>query len=284
MSVKSGIYWPAFLIVATVSAAAVWRYAPAVPLPPEARAFCVKWTHMALQMTGLEERRAAREDSKDVRLKNDVSHSTDDKQQTTVDKQPAPKPNTSAQKPKTPSQKLEAKDPKPKARNQKQETRNKKQEVRRQKPEARNQKPETQSAPAPRAAELRQAELAEDALAMTPAQRKVKYDELTKKAEARRKEIMRENLSKSPEGQKALAAVKEFKELAEKVEALKKKYGETDSRVVAKRGDILRLKDKVRSTNEAYKKWKEQHPDKFTPPEADEIYRKIIGERQLYSE
>jgi hypothetical protein len=284
MSVKSGIYWPAFLIVATVSAAAVWRYAPAVPLPPEARAFCVKWTHKALQMTGLEEGSAKDEESKAVQLKNDAGQSTDDKLQTTADKQPVLKPETSAQKPKTQSQKLEAKDPRPKARNQKPAAINQKPEVRRQKPETRNQKPETKSAPAPRAAELRQAELAEDALAMTPAQRKVKYDELTKKAETRRKEIMRENLSKSPEGQKALAAVKEFKELAEKVEALKKKYGETDSRVVSKRGDILRLKDKVRRTNEAYKKWKEQHPDKFTPPEADEIYRKIIGERQLYSE
>ena len=119
---------------------------------------------------------------------------------------------------------------------------------------------------------------------MTPAQRKKKYEELSKKAEARRLQILRENLTRSEEGRKALAAVKAFKELAAKVDELKKKYGETDSRVTSKRGDLLRLKDDVRRTNEAYKRWKEKNPQKFVVPESDEEYRKIIGERQLYAE
>jgi len=135
----------------------------------------------------------------------------------------------------------------------------------------------------PPPAESAQDNSADDALAMTPAQRKKKYEELTKKAEARRLQVLRENLNKSPEGRKALAAVKAFKELGAKVDELKKKYGETDSRVIAKRGDLLKLKDEVRRTNEAYKKWKEKHPGKLVAPEDDEIYRKIISERQLYS-
>jgi hypothetical protein len=143
----------------------------------------------------------------------------------------------------------------------------------------------TAKAPAQtKAEELAQAEKADDAIAMTPAQRKKKYEELSKKAEARRLQVLRENLTRSAEGRKALAAVKAFKELAAKVDDLKKKYGETDSRVVSKRGDLLKLKDEVRRTNEAYKKWKERHPDQFIVPEADEEYRKIIGERQLYAE
>ena len=40
----------------------------------------------------------------------------------------------------------------------------------------------------------------------------------------------------------------------------------------------------MRRTNDAYKKWKEKHPDQFIVPEADEEYRKIIGERQLYAD
>ncbi len=124
----------------------------------------------------------------------------------------------------------------------------------------------------------------EDPLSMTREQRKKKYDELTKLADERRHQILRENLTKSEEGKRALAAVKKFKAFGEEVNELKKKYGETDSRVVSKRGELLKLKDEVRRTNDEYKKWKEAHRDEFKVPEEDMTYRKLIGKRQLYSD
>lgn len=261
MSAKNSIYWPVFLIVAALSTAAVWKFAPVAPLPDDCRAWCVK---MAKRVT----RGAAKGNS-----------GTDGGRMSAVESrmsaETTPRPPAAAAYPQAaPSSPSAA--PAPAAR-----------------PQAAPSSPSTVPAPAARPVavpaqakveELAQAEASDDALAMTPAQRKKKYEELTKKAEARRLQILRENLTRSEEGRKALAAVKAFKELAAKVDELKKKYGETDSRVTSKRGDLLRLKDDVRRTNEAYKRWKEKNPQKFVVPESDEEYRKIIGERQLYVE
>ena len=216
MNVKSGRYWFVFHIVAALSAAAIWYFAPQAPIPRSTRALFVKWTHKALQQIGIESR-------------------PDDKNASSL----PPSKNTTPDK-------------------------------------ASNAGKEA------KAEKVEKAEKSDDAFTMTPAQRKKKYDELTKKLEARRIQVLRENLNRSPEGKRALAAVKAFKELGAKVEELKKRYGETDSRVMARRGDLLKLKDEVRRTNEEYKKWKEKHPDKLMKPEDDEIYRKIFGERRLY--
>ena len=42
MSAKNSIYWPVFLIVAALSTAAVWKFAPVAPIPDDCRAWCVK--------------------------------------------------------------------------------------------------------------------------------------------------------------------------------------------------------------------------------------------------
>ena len=264
MSAKNSIYWPVFLIVASLSTAAVWKFAPVAPIPDDCRAWCVKMVKRVTRgaAKGNPEMDVGRMSAVENRMSGETTSSS-----------PA-----SAARPKTAP-----------LRGVPDSTQSAGQSPRDRRPrEAESSSP----TPAPiakapaevKTEELAQAEKADDAIAMTPAQRKQKYEELSKKAEARRLQVLRENLTRSAEGRKALAAVKAFKELAAKVDDLKKKYGETDSRVVSKRGDLLKLKDEVRRTNEAYKKWKERHPDQFIVPEADEEYRKIIGERQLYAE
>ena len=263
MSAKNSIYWPVFLIVAALSTAAVWKFAPVVPLPEDCRAWCVRTVRGLVH---------ARKSAAPQQSPTFAKTSTFAK--ATVDES-ANKPETSPQKPEARNQPSPRLPPSPRLRWTSQRA---SQNPEAQKPETRSQKPET------KVEELAQAEASDDAIAMTPAQRKKKYEELTKKAEARRLQVLRENLTRSEEGRKALAAVKAFKDFAAKVDDLKKKYGETDSRVTSKRGELLRLKDDVRRTNDAYKRWKEKNPQKFVAPEADEEYRKIIGERQLYAE
>ena len=268
MSAKNSTYWPVFLIVAALSTAAVWKFAPIAPIPDDCRAWCVKTVKSVLKG------RARNEPKGTGTVKEDIRRPTADGRMSA--ETPPSAPATVQKNDPAGRQSL---DPQSAGRS----------------PRERRPGGAESSSPAPAARpvaaaaqtkveELAQAEEADDAIAMTPAQRKKKYEELTKKAEARRLQVLRENLTKSAEGRKALAAVKAFKEFAAKVDALKKQYGETDSRVVSKRGDLLKLKDDVRRTNDAYKKWKEKHPDQFIVPEADEEYRKIIGERQLYAD
>lgn len=232
---KPSNYWPVFLIVAALSTAAVWRFAPKAPLSPTARARCVEWTHKVRQVIGLEA--APCDTLREERASEETARLLP-----------------------------------PEEKNASVET-EKKSAAQRQEP----QKPAMGGTESVQAVKQD-----DDPLSMTPAQRKLKYEELTKKAEARRREILRANVMKSEEGRNALEAVKKFKEFSAEVEKLKEKYGETDSRVVSKRGDLLKLKDEVRRTNEIYKKWKEAHQDGFTVPEADETYRRIIAERRLY--
>ncbi len=276
MSAKNSIYWPVFLIVASLSTAAVWKFAPVAPIPDDCRAWCVKMVKRVTRgaAKGNPETDVGRMSAVENRMSGETTSSS-----------PA-----SAARPKTaPLSSTVAQKNDAAGRGVPDSTQSAGQSPRDRRPrEAESSSP----TPAPiakapaevKTEELAQAEKADDAIAMTPAQRKQKYEELSKKAEARRLQVLRENLTRSAEGRKALAAVKAFKELAAKVDDLKKKFGETDSRVVSKRGDLLKLKDEVRRTNEAYKKWKERHPDQFIVPEADEEYRKIIGERQLYAE
>lgn len=297
MSAKPNFYWPVFITVAALGTAAVWRFAPMAPLSPEARAFCVELTHKALQGVGLE----AKPDSNTVQVAS-------------VKVPPVRQPVTNTP-PKTARTAAVATNARPeKARaatnavpkivqvpanivKTAQTTNSAASDVKKKNQEAAQKKPQTPPEVKPptntvkRAKKKRklteeekQALEAERAAAMTPKQRKRKYDELTKLAEERRRMILQENLSQSREGKKALAAVKKFKKFAAEVERLKERYGETDSRVVSKRGTLLRLRDEVRRTNENYKKWKEKNPDKFITPEQDTTYRKIIGRRQLYSE
>ena len=276
MSAKNSIYWPVFLIVAALSTAAVWKFAPVAPIPDDCRAWCVKMVKRVTQSAakgnpGTDVGRASAVES---RMSQEAPPSSP---VPVARPEAAPAASTAVQKNDSAKQGVIV-PPQSAGR----PPRDRRPEV------AKSSSP----APAPTAKapaevkveELAQAEASDDAIAMTPAQRKKKYEELSKKAEARRLQILRENLTRSEEGRKALAAVKAFKELAAKVDELKKKYGETDSRVTSKRGDLLRLKDDVRRTNEAYKRWKEKNPQKFVVPESDEEYRKIIGERQLYAE
>ena len=271
MSTKNSIYWPVFLIVAALSTAAVWKFAPVAPIPDDCRAWCVKMVKRATQGA------AKGNPGTDIGRTSAVESRTA-QEATPSSPAPAARPET------VPSPKNDSV-----GRGVPASTQSVGRSPRDRRPgvaESSSPPPApTAKVPAQtKAEELAQAEKADDAIAMTPAQRKQKYEELSKKAEARRLQVLRENLTRSAEGRKALAAVKAFKDLAAKVDDLKKKYGETDSRVVSKRGDLLKLKDEVRRTNEAYKKWKERHPDQFIVPEADEEYRKIIGERQLYAE
>ena len=271
MSAKNSIYWPVFLIVASLSTVTVWKFAPVAPIPDDCRAWCVKMVKRVTRgaAKGNQETDVGRISAVESRMSGETTASS---------------PASAARPEAAPYQKNDSTG---------RGVPNPPQSVGRSPRDRRPEVAESSSpAPAPtvkapaqtKVEELAQAEKADDAIAMTPAQRKQKYEELSKKAEARRLQVLRENLTRSAEGRKALAAVKAFKDLAAKVNDLKKKYGETDSRVVSKRGDLLKLKDEVRRTNEAYKKWKERHPDQFIVPEADEEYRKIIGERQLYAE
>ena len=115
------------------------------------------------------------------------------------------------------------------------------------------------------------------------ADKKAKYDDITRRMQERRRAILEQNLSKSKEGQDALAALKAFKEFSAKVDALKKEHGETDYRVTSLRGDLVRLKDEVRRTNDLYKQWKASHPEEVLIPEDDPLYRKLTAERALLS-
>ena len=276
MSVKNSIYWLVFLIFAALSTAAVWKFAPVAPISDDCRAWCVK---VAKRMTrGVANENPGTGGGKMSAVGSRMSQGATPSSRASAAR-PKVAPPSSAVAPRNDLARRGITDPP--------------QSVGRSPRDRRPGGAKSSSpppAPTPKAPakvkveELAQAEASDAAIAMTPAQRKKKYEELSKKAEARYQQILRENLMRSEEGRKALAAVKAFKKLAAKVDELKKKYGETDSRVTSKRGDLLRLKDDVRRTNEAYKRWKEKNPQKFIVPESDMEYRKIIGERQLYTE
>ncbi len=238
MSEQSSKYWPIFLIVAAISTAAVWKFAPMVPLSQSARSACVRWTHKARQIVGLEPAPVYQHTIPEMANAATVSQPA-----TTAEAKPLPAA-TQPIAPKTPNV-------------------------------ARAVTSGGGNAAVPDDDD-------EDPLSMTREQRKKRYDELTKLADERRHQILRENLMKSEEGKRALAAVKKFKAFGAEVNELKKKYGETDSRVVSKRGELLKLKDEVRRTNDEYKKWKEAHRDEFKVPEEDEKYRELIGKREMY--
>lgn len=150
---------------------------------------------------------------------------------------------------------------------------------------AERQKPEAQREPEAKKQDSSSAALkAGLRSADSAASKKARYEELTKRLDSLRREILRRNVEQSPEGRKALAAKMAFNKLAAEVEELKKKYGETDSRVMRRRGDLLKLKDDLIRASDQYKKWKESHPDKIVVPEEDPTYRELMAERHFFED
>lgn len=260
---KTDFYWPVFAAVAVLSTAAVWRFAPLAPLSDEMRSACVAYTHKALQCAGLE-----------------VTADAPRQQPAAPAKPAAEVADTPAAAPSSPPALPEKATPQtariPPSRQAQAEPPKKARPVRA-KP-----RPVPVQEKKPALAEASPPPPPEKPKTLTPEARKAQYDALTKKAEARKLEIMRENLNKSREGQKALAALKAFKARSAHVEALKEKYGPTDARVTRYRGELLKLRDEVRRTNEAYKRWKEKNADRLVVVEDDPAYRQILLERSRY--
>lgn len=119
---------------------------------------------------------------------------------------------------------------------------------------------------------------------LTPAQRRQKYKELLSAADQRKREIMRANLMKSPEGQEALKATRAYHAKVEEMERLEEKYGQTDDRVTRIRIEIVALKEAVQVANIRYKIWKAAHSAEIADPLSDKLYNDLIARSRFYKD
>ena len=117
---------------------------------------------------------------------------------------------------------------------------------------------------------------------LTPEQRKRRYKELVAAADTRKREVMRSNLMKCPDGKEALEVTRAFHAKAEEMKRLEEKYGATDDRVALIRIEMVALRESVQVANARYRTWKEAHPSEVVDPLADKIYCDLIARSRFY--
>ena len=117
---------------------------------------------------------------------------------------------------------------------------------------------------------------------LTPEQRKLRHRELLAAADQRKREILRANLAKCPEGLEALKATRAYHAKVDEMKKMEEKYGQTDDRVMAIRIELVALKEAVQVSNARYKIWKNTHPDEIADPLADKIYCDLIARSRFY--
>ena len=106
-----------------------------------------------------------------------------------------------------------------------------------------------------------------------------KYYELNGKAEERKAEVLKENLSKSPYLAKAAAALKKYNTASKRFKEIKNMPEDFRRKATYK---LTQLKDQVQELNQKHKEWKEQHQSELNDYINDPKYIEIIAEREKF--
>lgn len=123
-----------------------------------------------------------------------------------------------------------------------------------------------------------------DPASLSPAERQRKYRELVAAANARKMDVLRVALMKSPEGREALKATQAYHAKEKEMKALEEKYGPTDDRVALIRIEMVALRQAVQMANARYKDWKDAHPNEVVDPLADKIYCDLIVRSRFFKD
>lgn len=133
-----------------------------------------------------------------------------------------------------------------------------------------------EEAPAPLAADD------PDPATLTREQRRSRYRELVAAADARKRTVLRQALSKSAEGREALRATLAYKSKTDEMKRLEAKYGAADDRLWALRLELGPLRDEAAIANARYKAWKAAHPEAAEDPETDPVYCDLVARSRFY--
>ena len=107
------------------------------------------------------------------------------------------------------------------------------------------------------------------------------YYQLRGEAQKRKEEVMREAASRSPFAADAAAAVTAFRAKAKEVENAVDSDGEAKRKATY---ELSQLRSKVQELNEKHKEWKQQHAAELPDPEKDAKYLKLIEDSSQYAE
>jgi hypothetical protein len=106
-----------------------------------------------------------------------------------------------------------------------------------------------------------------------------KYYELSGKAEERKKEVLKNNLSKSPYLAKAAELLRKYNTAIKRLEGMKNASEDFRREATYK---LSQLKDKIQQLNQKHKEWKESHSAELNDYTNDEKYVEIIAEREKF--
>lgn len=107
-----------------------------------------------------------------------------------------------------------------------------------------------------------------------------KYYELRGEAMAIKSKLLRENALRSPYGKQAAAAMRAFKEKAAEVERMKNADGEANRKATY---ELSQLRVKMQELTQKHKDWKKAHAAELPDPEKNPAYQAKLQEARAYS-
>ena len=97
-----------------------------------------------------------------------------------------------------------------------------------------------------------------------------KIDELKKRLADREKAIELANAKLSPYISEAVKWKKAYDAALKNIDAVKKRFGETDAEMTAAHNELIVAKDKLETANRKHREWKEKNRARLKDPATDE--------------